>query len=162
MIELESKTKLEEKIAQANPSPVLSAGADGVLDFVNPATSKLIHDLELEQVEDLLPADHKGLVRACLKTRVTLTEECQLDGRHIVWSYQLADENDVVYIYGYDVTAYQSQPSSLNRLPEANPNPVLTYNMEGTLQFKNHAVLMLLNDFELEKSDINSVFTLYL
>lgn len=151
MTEFESNTGLEDKIAQADPSPVLSSAADGELQFVNKAAANLQHDLELERVEDLLPAGHKGLVKACLNTGVTLTEEWHLSDRSFVWSYQSADESDVVYIYGYDVTAFQSELTRSKGLPEANPNPVLTYTEEGGVQFKNNAVVQLLKELGLKK-----------
>lgn len=150
MIEFENDTHQQYNFAQANPSPVLSSRADGVLQFVNQAALKLMLDLKLEIVDDLLPVDHEGLVMACLKTGVTLSEERQLNNRNIVWSYQPTNDSDIVYIYGYDVTAYQPKDTNLKCLPEANPNPVLIYKKGGTIHFSNIAVSMLLNDLELE------------
>ena len=150
MTEFDSNSSPGYKFAQANPSPVLSSTADGTLQFVNPAASKLMHELEFEHVKDLLPDDHESLVRACLSTGTTLTEECHLGDRNIVWSYRPIDESDVVYIYGHDVTKYQSEPSSSKGLPEANPHPVLTYNLEGEVLFENRAVSMLLDKLKLE------------
>jgi hypothetical protein len=154
MTEFEDKTNSQDKVAQekiakdkfamANPNPVLSSAVDGKLQFSNPAALKLMQDLELERTDDLLPADHKGLVAACLKTEMTLTGECKRGGRHIVWSYKSTDADDVVYIYGYDVTAYEPELSSSHGLPEANPNPVLTCGADGAVQFKNNAVSQLL------------------
>jgi len=145
MVEPESNTNLQDKFAQVNPSPVLSSTADGLLKFINPAASKLMHDLELEHIEDLLPDYHKGFVKACLNTGVTLTEECHIGGRNIVWSYQSTGESEVVYIYGHEITAYQSNACSPVDLPEENPNPVLTCNVEGNIQFVNIAVSLLLD-----------------
>ncbi len=139
----------QDKFAQANPSPVLSSAGDGTLQFVNPAALKLMHDLALEQVEDLLPVSHKGLVRACLKTGVTLTEKCQMSDRNIVWMYKSADESDVVYVYGHDISAYQAETPSSTGLPEANPNPVLVYDLDGEVQFKNRAVSRLVKALKL-------------
>jgi hypothetical protein len=150
MTEFDSDLNPGYKFAQANPSPVLSSTADGTLRFVNPAASKLMHDLELEHVKDLLPDGHESLVKACLSTGTTLTEECHLGDRNIVWSYRPIDEGDVVYIYGHDVTKYQSEPSSSKGLADANPHPVLTYSLNGEVLFKNHAVSMLLDDLKLE------------
>ncbi|MFV2005742.1 MAG: hypothetical protein ACC650_11070, partial [Gammaproteobacteria bacterium] len=116
----------------------------------NPAALKLQQDLALQQVVDLLPLAHKGLVCACLKTGITLTGECLSGERNMVWSYQPGGENDTVYIYGHDVTAYQSEPSAVRGLPQSNPNPVLTYSIEGDLQFKNRAVSILLNELKLD------------
>lgn len=141
--------ELEDKFAQASPSPVLSSDSEGQLQFVNPAASKIMHDVEVAHAEEMLPTDHKGLVKACLKTGVTLTEECQLGDRNIVWLYRSIEKNDLVYIYGYDVTAYHLQQPYSKSLPEANPNPVLTYNSEGKVIFKNSALLKLLDELGL-------------
>jgi hypothetical protein len=143
----ESNTISNEKFANANPNPVLSSNAEGVLQFINPAATDLMHEVEVENVDDLLPVDHKGMVKACLATGVTLTEECQLVSRNIVWSYQSIGKNDVVHIYGYDVTRYHLQQPYSKSLPEANPNPVLIYNSDGVLIFKNSASLKLLDKF---------------
>ena len=155
MTEFDNDGELEDTFALANPNPVLSSNAEGQLHFVNPAATKLMHDIEVEHANDLLSTNHKGLVKACLKTGVTLTEECQLGGRNIVWSYQSIGKSDVVYIYGYDVTAYHLQHPYSKSLPEANPNPVLTYNSEGKVIFKNSALFVLLDDLGLE--DIEDV-----
>jgi hypothetical protein len=147
----ESNTISNEKFAKANPSPVLSSNAEGVLQFINSAADKLMHDIAAETIDDLLPSNHKGLVRACLATGVTLTEECQLDGRNVVWSYQPIGKKDVVHIYGYDVTRFHLQQPYSKSLPEANPNPVLTYNSDGVLIFKNSALLKLLDNLGRKK-----------
>jgi hypothetical protein len=136
--------------AEANPNPVLSSRSDGVLQFVNPATSRLVRDLELESVEDILPSNHKELVSNCLKTGTRLTNEHKAGGRNLVWSYQSADDKDVIYIYGHDVSDYQSGSSAIAGFPMANPSPVLAIGADGELHFSNPATSQLLQDLELE------------
>ena len=159
MIEPEVNARPQDKFAQANPNPVLSSDPEGMLQFVNPAALKLMANFELDKVDNLLPIGHKGLVQACLKTGITLTDESQLDGRNIVWFYQSADEDDVVFIYGHEVTSYMSQTSSIpqtssiSSLLEKNPNPVLSYSAEGVLQFKNVASSLLLEKLRLDDVD---------
>ena len=159
MIEPEVNARLQDKFAQANPNPVLSSDPEGMLQFVNPAALKLMVNFELDKVDNLLPIGHKGLVQACLKTGITLTDESQLDGRNIVWFYQSADEDNVVFIYGHDVTSYMSkssnipQSSSINSLLEKNPNPVLSYSAEGVLLFQNAASSFLLEKNRLDDFD---------
>jgi len=139
-----------DRFALANPSPVLSSDSEGQLQFVNPAASKLMHDVEVAHAEDMLPTDHKSLVKACLKTGVTLTEKCQLSDRNIVWSYQSIRESNVVYIYGYDVTTYQQQnKTNRKNLLEETPNPVLIFDSDGEITLKNNALLTLLDDLDL-------------
>lgn len=155
MTELESNTSQQEKFAQANPSPVLSSAADGSLQFVNPAATKLMQALGLGHVEELLPGDHKSLVKACLTTGARLTEEGHMAGHNIVWSYQSMGESDVVYIYGHDVTAYHANSHGPTDLPEENPNPVLTCNIKGKILFANTAASLLLD--KLGHEDIEDI-----
>lgn len=150
MTEFDKDEEVEDAFVLANPNPVLSSDAEGILQFINPAVTDLMHDVEVKHADDLLPGNHKGLVKACLATGVTLTEECQLGSRNVVWSYQSIGKEDVVHIYGYDVTRYHLQQPYSKNLPEANPNPVLTYNSEGKLIFKNSASLRLLDKLGLE------------
>ena len=140
----------QAKFAEVNPNPVLSCGADGVLRFVNPATSQLLRDLGLERVEDVLPGDHKGLVKTCLKTGVRLIQACQAGGRTLTWSYQPIVDGDEIYIYGHDVSEYQSATSHALDFPTANPSPVLTSGADGELHFVNPATSQLLQDLGME------------
>ena len=154
MTEFDNDEEIGDAFALADPNPVLSADAEGILQYINPAVTSLMHDVGVVRADDLLPSDHKGMVKACLKTGVTLTEECQLlGGRNVVWSYQAIGKNDVVHIYGYDVTRFHLQQPYSKSLPEANPNPVLTYNTEGELVFKNSALLKLLDSLGLETAE---------
>lgn len=135
--------------AEANPNPVLSSSIDGVLMFRNPATKRLLQELKLENVEDILPLDHKSLVKACLKTRTTLTQIYHTGGRSIEWSYTSIEGANLVYIYGHDISEYQSEASAINVLPKANPNPVISSTVDGDLKFTNLAVSKLLQDLQL-------------
>ena len=141
---------IDNAFVLANPNPVLSSDGEGIVQFINPAAKNLMNDIAVSHAHDLLPSDHKGMVKACLKTGVTLTEECQLGGKNVVWSYQSTGKDDVVNIYGYDVTRYHLQQPYSKSLPEANPNPVITYNTEAKLIFKNSAVIKLLDNLGLQ------------
>ena len=140
----------QAKFAEVNPNPVLSCGADGVLHFVNPATSQLFRDLGLEHVEDILPGDHQELVKICLKTGVRLVQECEAGGRTLTWSYQSVADGDEIYIYGHDITDYQSATSDALEFPRSNPSPVLSCGTDGELHFANPATSKLLQDLGIE------------
>ena len=146
MINIQPEPGRQVKFAEVNPNPVLSSGADGALHFVNPATSKLLRDLGLESVDDILPADHKELVEICSKTGVKLTEECNAGGRTLTWSYQSVADGDEVYIYGHDISDYQTATSDALEFPRSNPSPVLSYAANGELHFVNPATSLLLQD----------------
>lgn len=135
---------------RANPNPVLSTYRDGTLDFINPAASQLLEELELAHIEDMLPRNHRELLKACLETDTALTEERKVSGRTIVWSYHSLDDNDVIHIYGHDISAYTAHDSGATALPAVNPNPVLSATPDGVLQFVNPAVSQLLQDLGLE------------
>ena len=140
----------QTKFAEVNPNPVLSSGADGALHFVNPATTQLLRALRLERVEDILPGDHKELVRICLKTGIRLTQECESGGRTLTWSYQSVADGDEIYIYGHDITDYQTATSDAMEFPRSNPSPVLSYGADGKLHFVNRATSQLLLDLGIE------------
>ena len=140
----------QAKFAETNPNPVLSSGADGELHFVNPATSRLLKELGMKAVEEILPPDHKELVTACLETRTTLTEKCQPAGRTLAWVYQSVADRNEVYIYGHDISEYQSATPDGLEFPRANPSPVLSCGADGELHFVNPATSELLQELGME------------
>ncbi len=139
------------KFPKVNPNPVLSCGPDGKLRFVNPATSQLLQEFDLERLEDVLPGNHSGLVKACLGTRTSLTDERKTAGRTIVWSYCPVDDSDVIYIYGHDVSDYLSGSDGTEGLPKENPYPVLSRGPDGKLRFVNPVTSQLFQEFDLER-----------
>jgi hypothetical protein len=155
MMSVQLKKDRQAGFAEANPNPVLSSRADGVLQFVNPATSRLVRELELNSVEDILPSDHKELVRNCLATGTRLTKERKAGGRDLVWSYQSIDDKDEIYIYGHDVSDYQASTSDTAEFPMANPSPVLAIGVDGAVHFSNPATSQLLQDLGL--ADIEEI-----
>jgi hypothetical protein len=155
MMNTQMESGRQVRFADANPNPVLSSRIDGVLQFVNPATLQLLRDLGLERVEDILPDNHKELVRNCQKTGTRLTKERNTRGRTLVWSYQSTDTSDEIYIFGHDVSDYISDTSGAQEFPMANPSPVLSSGADGTLHFANPATSQLLQELELE--DIKAI-----
>jgi hypothetical protein len=155
MMNTQMESGRQVRFADANPNPVLSSRIDGVLQFVNPATLQLLRDLGLERVEDILPDNHKELVRNCQKTGTRLTKERNTRGRTLVWSYQSTDTSDEIYIYGHDVSDYISDTSGAQEFPMANPSPVLSSGADGVLHFVNPATSQLLQDLGLK--DIKAI-----
>lgn len=80
---------------------VFTADVSGVTRFINYATYKLLDELN-GGIDDILPRSHKGLIKACLATSTSLTEECKLMNRSIVWSYHPHDDGESVHVYGYE------------------------------------------------------------
>jgi len=147
-INIDTSHEHSVKFAEMNPNPVLSADMDGVLLFRNPASIRLLNELQLERIENLLPADHNSLVKACLNTGATLTQMCHTGRRSIEWSYIAIEDANFAYIYGHDVSDYQVDNVAAV-LPKANPNPVISYTAEGVLKFSNLAVSNLLQNMHL-------------
>ena len=139
------------KFPKANPNPVLSCGADGVAGFVNPAASQLLKELGLKRLEDILPLNHSGLVKACLRTRTSLTDKRMTAGRTIVWSYRPIDNSDVIYIYGHDVTDYLFGVSGRDDHPAVNHAPLLPSGPDSVPHLINPAASPLLDGFNLER-----------
>jgi hypothetical protein len=150
MINIQPESRRQAKFAEVNPNPVLSYGADGDLHFVNPATSQLLQDLRLEYIDDILPGDHQELAKICLKSGVRLTQECEAGGRTLTWTYQSVADGDEIYIYGHDITDYQSATSDALEIPRSNPSPVLSYGTDGDLRFVNPATSQLLQELGME------------
>lgn len=80
---------------------------DGVPGLINPAMTHLFHKLGLERVEDILPVNHTGLVKATLTTNTALKDERDVAGRTIAWSYHPVNDSGVIYIYGHDTSEYK-------------------------------------------------------
>ena len=150
MINIQPESGGHAKFVEINPNPVLSCGANGELHFVNPATSKMLNDLGMMDVGEILPRDHKEVAKASLDTSTALVKECRVGGRILTWLYQSVSGSDEIYIYGHDVTGYQSSTSDAMNFPRSNPSPVLTSGADGELHFVNPATSQLLDDLGLE------------
>jgi hypothetical protein len=132
---------------------VISSGVDGELHFVNPATSQLLQDLGIEDIGEILPRHHKELVKACLKTSASLTEERKVGGRTLVWLYRSTGDSDEIYIYGHDISGCDPRVFCIEGFPRANPNPIISSSPDGMPRFMNHAASQLLEKLELESTE---------
>ena len=145
-----SGSLVADRLPKENPNPVLSCKADGVPTFINPATSQLLTELDLQGIEEILPQDHTSLVTQCLGNGVPMTQASRVSGRTFVWQYRPSEDGYSLYIYGHDVSVYLSGPAGTDSFPCANPNPVLSTELDGTLQFVNPATSHLLEELNLE------------
>ena len=133
----------------------LIPAADGKLHFVNPATSQLLQDLGIGDIEEILPRNHKELVKSCLKTSIPLTEERKTGGRTLVWLYRSISDSDEIYIYGHDISGCDPKIFCIEGFPRANPNPIFSAGADGVPRYMNYATSELLKKLELENtSDI--------
>ena len=53
---------------------------------------------------------------------------------------------DVIFVYGHEITEYSSNDAVTEKFPVINPNPVLTADAGGFLQFINPATKQLVNE----------------
>lgn len=74
----------------------------GAAKFINFATYKLLNELGVTGVDEILSTRHKGLIKACLFTNTSLTEKCRLSNRSITWTYHPHEDGENVKVYGYE------------------------------------------------------------
>ena len=87
-----------------NPSPVFSAGTDGVIGYKNKAADKLIADLAMD-LDDFLPPNHKDLVTGSLSTGRDLKDIVhEVGSKTFSWRYNPIPEHEEVHIYATDIT----------------------------------------------------------
>ncbi len=103
-----NKYKPSGKYAEKNPNPVLSSSLDGDIHFMNASVMKALRNARLTHVYALLPANHNDLVAICANTGSPATSDRSVNGYTFIWSYQPVPGEKEVYIYGYDVTDYQT------------------------------------------------------
>ena len=133
------------KYAETNPNPVLSSSFNGDIHFTNASVMKALRDAGLTHVNSLLPANHNDLVEICANTGSPATSDRSVNGYTFIWSYQPVPGENEVYIYGYDVTDYQTV--SQNAVSEES----LVYLYELT-PAEARLTLSLLNGYSLKES----------
>lgn len=130
--------KPSARFPEENPNPVLSSGLDGLPQYINPAALRLCDDLKLKSIEKLLPDTHNELVKACLNTSMVLECEHKVDGHIFLWSYLPANSNNVVFIYGNDITKYR--PEAV--LESLNDTLIHLYEIKGSIKIKGSKPLL--------------------
>ena len=152
-MDIKVKSVLCDNLSSDNSGAIFLAGLDGELRIENKVAARLL-DAIGSQIECLLPEDHNGLVRACLKTGHDLKRQYTIDELNIVWSYQISEKLNHVYIrlYIYDPEATISKKKSTAKeiRLESNSLPLITYLQGGDLQFFNPATSELLSELNLE------------
>ncbi len=150
LLQIKDRRSQSTKFPKANPNPVLSVGPDGLPDFVNPAASYLLKEIGLENVEYILPTNHRVLVKTSLDTNMPMSEERRIAGRTIVWSYCPIDDSETVHLYGNDVSDYVSDSPGVESISRESTNPVLSLEPDGEPRFMNSATCQLLEELKLE------------
>lgn len=98
------KCKIPEhkKVLHKNYDLELTVDESGSTKCINFAAYKLLDELQLTGINDILPSRHKGLIKACRMTNTLLTDKCKLENRNIIWSYHPDDDGSGVNVYGYE------------------------------------------------------------
>jgi len=88
-----------------SPDPVMELASDGTLTYVNHAAREMARQLQVEQPEAILPANAAAIAQECLRQgQSKLSQQLQLNGRTLTWSFFPIIPSQVVHCYGADVT----------------------------------------------------------
>ncbi len=88
-----------------NPDPVMELAADGTLTYLNNAAREMALQLGVTQPEAILPRNAASIARECLRQgNSKLSQQIQINGRTITWSFLPIVTSQVVHCYGVDAT----------------------------------------------------------
>lgn len=88
-----------------NPDPVMELAADGTLTYLNNAAREMALQLGVTEPEAILPRNAASIAQECLRQgNSKLSQEIQINGRTITWSFFPIVTSQVVHCYGTDVT----------------------------------------------------------
>lgn len=88
-----------------NPGLVVESDMAGNITYANPATKCLLRNLDIEQVTNLLPEQHTGIVHACLESGQGHSHiDVAVKDRIYSWSYHPIVATGMAHLYGMDVT----------------------------------------------------------
>lgn len=110
-----TETRLEA-FPEEIPEPILSINAQSEVTYTNPAFKQLQERLELKSPRTLLPAEHTGLVQRVLKKQPhSVTVEHASGSLLLEWTYHGIPDQNIVYMYGRDMTAVRSAQRRLDQ-----------------------------------------------
>lgn len=117
----QERTEHLASFPQLNPDPVIEVNSSGEVTFFNPATQKILEDLQMDKgnVNVFLPEDFDVILRA-LQTREesTLYREIHIKDRFFGTTVFLFPTFDVVRIYAYDITERKKIEDALRESEE--------------------------------------------
>ena len=88
-----------------SPDPVMELAADGTLTYLNNAAREMAQQLKASDPEAILPRNSAAIARECLKQgHSKLSQQLQINGRTMTWSFFPIVASQVVHCYGSDVT----------------------------------------------------------
>jgi PAS domain S-box-containing protein len=88
-----------------SPDPVMELAGDGTLTYMNNAAREMAAQLSVEQPEAILPRNAAAIAEECLRQgHNKLSQQLQINGRTLTWSFFPIIPSQVVHCYGADVT----------------------------------------------------------
>jgi len=105
-MELETTANYWIDFPGINPNPVLRFNPAGEMLFANSAVALLCSSLGCRSVSELLPVDHLEHIRRCSSSRGISTVRYRVKDRLFTWSYRPSRLNEMINLYGHEVTEY--------------------------------------------------------
>jgi len=88
-----------------HPDPVMELAVDGTLTYLNNAAREMAKQLGVPRPEALLPPNAADIAQDCLRqAHNKLSQQIQVNGRTIAWSFLPIVASQVVHCYGADIT----------------------------------------------------------
>lgn len=113
------RVKAESRLAsipEQIPEPILAINAQTEITYINPAFKRLQKKLEASSLEVLLPKEHASRVQQVLKKKPhSVTVEHSSGNILLEWTYHGLPDQNVVYMYGRDMTTVRSAQRRLDQ-----------------------------------------------
>ncbi len=87
------------------PDPMLSAGSDGKIHYLNTATQSLFEKNNLINIESALPENHREIIQHTLSSNKDRSGiESKIGNKSFSWTYHPLPSQDIVHLYATDIT----------------------------------------------------------
>ena len=126
--------KVIDKFPDSNPNPVMRVSYDGVLNYHNKASLRLVGGLSLKVSEIVSKPILKYIGEVSISGEAT-NYEIKVGNFTYSASFVPVPEFQFIIVYASDITALKV----IKKFPNQNPNPVLRINLEGHLDYFNDA-----------------------
>ena len=126
--------KVINKFPDQNPNPVMRVSKEGVLDYYNSASKRIVDHFNMETGK-IVPEPLIELVGKTVLTGKMTRAEIAAD--HYTYSVDLVpvDQFGFIIVYATDITAHKV----VDKFPDENPNPVMRLTNQFQLQYYNEA-----------------------
>ena len=140
--------KIISTFPDQNPNPVMQVDYKGALIYFNEASRSFIDHYELK-IGDVVNKDLLSFVGEVAMT--SNSNSGQLEFGHTTYNVNLVPvkEFEFIIIYCSDVTAEQL----IRKFPDQNPNPVLRFDKDFTLEYFNEAASFIIKEWGISLGD---------